>query len=133
MQHLKGKKINNQKGTTLVEVLIALLVVSIGVLSSLAYFAAANRSTAIARDITIATTHGEYVLEQMRSLPALSNITGTNWDDWTKTTGLNTLSNETITVAFADASADPLNVQTTVSWLTNGRTHTVAFTTEMTK
>lgn len=128
-----NQKLRGNAGITLVEVMITIFILSVGVLSSLLYFTAASISTELARDMFVATNHGEYVLEEMRSRATLADITATDWTSWATATGLNTLSNEAITVSFADAAADPLSITATVTWDTRLRSTDVSLITEMTK
>ena len=123
----------NKSGFTLVEVLVTVVILVIGILSSLMYFTTASASTVLARDIMIATTHAEHVLEEMRSMSALADITNADWTTWASDNGLSDLSSETITVTYADNTADPLNITANVSWQTMNRTHFINLTTELTK
>ena len=126
-------KLKNTSGLTLIEVLVSFFILSVGILSSLMFFTSATASTELARDMTTANTHAEYVLEEMHSRAALTDITAEEWPDWTSANGLNTLPQETITVTFTDPSADPLPINVTVTWKTKERAHTLALETEMTK
>lgn len=127
------KTIINKKAFTLVEIMVTVFILTVGIVGVLLYFTTGLRSTEVARDLTVATTHGEYVLEEMYVRPTLLNITGSDWDTWRTQAGLNTLPSETITVAYADPSADPLHVDVTVGWIRKSRASQVILTTELTK
>jgi prepilin-type N-terminal cleavage/methylation domain-containing protein len=127
------KTITNKKAFSLVEIMVTVLILTVGILGTLLYFTTGLKSTEAARDITVATTHGEYLLEEMCVRPTLLNITGTNWNTWRTQAGLNTLPSETITVAYANPAADPLRVDVTVNWTRKSRASQVILTTEMTK
>ncbi len=124
---------NCEDGISLIEILIAVFILTVGILSCLMYFSAAMNSTEVARDLTVATTHGEYVLEDMRAMTTLAEITARNWSEWAETSGLNTLPSESVLVAFSDPSADPLPIAVTVSWTRANRTQNVQLETEMTR
>ncbi|MCA9400909.1 MAG: hypothetical protein KC713_04740, partial [Candidatus Omnitrophica bacterium] len=85
------------------------------------------------RNITTATTHVEYIFEEMRSMSTLAEITSMDWVTYAVTNNLNTLKNEAVSVAFTDPLADPLEVTTQISWLHQGRTYNVNLTTKFTK
>ena len=123
----------NKQGVTLVEVLITVFIMTIGILSCLMYFTTAMRSTELARDVTVATTHGEYLLEEMHSRNTLGEITTANWEAWTDTAGLTTLPEEDITVAFANTETDPLDITVAVNWQRQSRANTINFNTQLTK
>ncbi len=126
-------KLRKPAGMTLAEILIAVFVLSIGILSALMFFTSAMIATETARDMTEATTHAEYTLEEMKTRSSLANITGTNWVSWASGASLNTLPSETVTVTFVNASADPLDITVTVGWTKKGRSNNVALRTEMHK
>jgi len=128
-----GGIFRRQEGISLVEILIAVFVLTIGILSCLMYFSAAINSTETARDLTVATTHGEFVLEDMRAMATLNEITARNWTEWAGTSGLNTLPQESVLVAFSDPMADPLPISVTVSWQRMDRVNNVQLETEMTR
>jgi len=128
-----GKTIRRQEGISLVEILISVFVLTIGILSCLMYFSAAMNSTEIARDLTVATTHGEFVLEDMRAMATLGEITARNWTAWAGTSGLNTLPQESVLVAFSNPVADPLPISVTVNWTRRDRVNNVQLETEMTR
>lgn len=123
----------NTSAFTLVEILFALLVLSIGITSSIVCITSSIAATQLSRDITTATNHAEQVLEEMKTLTTLASITGTNWTTWASTNGLNTLNNEAVNVTYVNQAANPLSSTVTVTWTTKSRTQTVSLTTEMTR
>ena len=123
----------NKKGLTFAELLVAVFVLSIGILSVLLFYTNSMRAVDYAQDLTIATIHGEYVLEEMQTRNTLANITATDWTAWAIAEGLDSLNNETIAVAIENATADPLHIDATVSWTKNLRDYNIVFTTELTK
>jgi len=131
------KKLLDKKGVTLVEIMVSVFVLSIGITGSLAYFTTAKSATLLSRDTTTATSHGEYILEEMSALSTLAEIVSENdpeyWNTFIAAQNLNTLDNEVITIAFADPDADPLNITVTVDWQTNTRARNISLVTELTK
>lgn len=118
---------------TLIEILIAVFILTVGILSCLLYFSAAMNSTEIARDTTVATTHAEYVLEDMRAKSSLTEITGVNWTQWALDAGLSNLPGESIGVTYANPLSDPLNISVSVHWTRRSRASTITLQTELTK
>jgi Tfp pilus assembly protein PilV len=126
-------KITHRSGITLVEILVTVLILTIGILSCLLYFSTAMNSTETARDMTVATTHAEYILEEMRSRVTLSEITDVNWTLWAVADGLNTLPRETVSVVYVNPTADPLNITVSVNWSRRTRANSISLQTELTK
>lgn len=124
---------NKNNGLTLVEVLMAVFVLGVGILSTLLFFSQSMIVTDLAGDITVASSHAEYLMEEMKSRKSLLNITGTNWDDWAKAQGLKTLPEETYNVTFDNESDDPLDVEAVVSWKRNSRMNQVSLVTKIVK
>jgi len=125
--------IKDKSGMTLMEIMITILILSVGVLSSMLYFTTVSASTELARSITIATTHAEYIFEEMRLRPTLSNITATNWTSWAAAEGLSTLNGEAVAVSYVSAGADPLDVTAGISWASRTGTKVLSLRTEFTK
>ena len=133
MRIIREQRRKGTEGLSLVELLVTVFVLSVGVLSAIMFYTNAMRATEFARDITLATTHGDYLFEEMQTRPSLSNITGTNWDTWAQTEGIKTLPSETISVTYANATAVPLEVSATVSWEKYERQNNLDLETKITK
>ena len=131
------RKLLNNKGVTLVEIMVSVFVLSVGITGSLAYFTTAKAATLLSRDTTTAMSHGEYILEEMSALSTLAEIIAEGdpdyWSDFITAQNLDTLDSEVITIAFADTEADPLNITVTVGWETNTRVRNISLITELTK
>lgn len=124
----------NTKGLTLVEVLVAAFILVVGILSVFLFFTNAMKATQYAQDLTLATSHAENVLEEMKIKSTLAEITGENWTTWAQSQGFNTLPSESTSVSYpAGDSADPLDIQVTVSWTRDGRSNNIVLRTHMTK
>jgi len=99
---MKMLTINNKKGITLVEILLSTLILVGGIASALLYFTTAMTATRLARETTIATTHAEYILEEMATratLPQIGDPENNNfptWQNWLTAENLISLPNETI-------------------------------------
>ena len=115
------------------ELIVTIFVLAVALSSVLMFFANARIAEQYARDSTVATSHGEYLLEEMRARTTLANITASNWTSWTGTKGLSALPSENITVAYTNSSADPLEITVNVSWVRNARSYLSSLLTRMTK
>jgi len=120
-------------GLTLAELLLTVFVLSVGILSTVLFFTTVMQSTQYASDITEATSHAEYVFEEMRTRSTLANITSTDWPVWAASQGFVTLPSEDISVDIVDPAADPLVIHITVSWVRNSRQNNIVLSTEITK
>ena len=118
---------------TLAEVLLAVFILSVGIASTLLFFSRAMISTRLAADITTATSHAEYLLEEMQTRKTLSEILGTDWVAWAGAEELNTLPNETVDVRFSNALVNPLDIQATVSWMRELRNYNLTLSTKITR
>ena len=118
---------------TLMELLIAVFVLSVGIVSTLLFFSSAMLSADYAGDITSASTHTEHVLEEMRSRNSLKDITLTDWDSWAQKDALYTLPEENLSVAYTNADADPLEVTVEVGWTKRSRAHKMTMYTTILK
>ncbi|MFH1360812.1 MAG: prepilin-type N-terminal cleavage/methylation domain-containing protein [Candidatus Omnitrophota bacterium] len=117
-------------GMTLAELLVAMFVIVLGMLSALLFFTNSIKAGEYARDITLATTHAEYILEEMRTTSYSDLVNGDYWSGWVQSEGLNTLPSESV-VILVNAEDDPLAIETTVSWTRDGRTGNVGLTTQI--
>lgn len=121
------------KGFTLVELLLAVFILSTSIVGILLLFSQSILSTEYAWDKTIAISHVEATLEEMQLKDTLTEITTTNWADWAIHQGFDTLPEESLDVSFFDTAADPLDIKVTVSWVRKQRKGEVTFRTQMTK
>lgn len=109
------------QGFTLIELMIAVFILSVGILSVFLFFSFASISTEFAGDLTVATAHGESLMEEMKAKKTLFDIVNQDWKDWASQKGLDTLTKESFTVAFKDPNANPLEADVTVSWRSKTR------------
>ncbi len=125
-----------EKGFTLVELLIAVFILSVAIGGVLLLYTTSMMSSQLAWDISVATSHAEYVLEEAQTHDSIDEITRFNWKGWTDVQGLNTLPSETIDIAFSDLSRDEvtsplLDMQVTVNWVRKSREHDVTLRTKI--
>lgn len=122
-----------KNGFTLIEVLLAVFILSVGISAVLMLYTSSMLSAANAWDMTVATSNAEHMLEEMQARSSLADIVHTDWARWAEDHGLNTLPQEAFSIDFADPTSDPLNIQITVSWQRKLRTNQVILKTRLTK
>lgn len=132
------KRLNkNKQGMSFVEILVSLFIVTFGIMSSLLYMTTAKAATELAQDKTIATTHAELLLEEMKARTTLASITGTNWETFWQTfvaaNSVTVLPGETLAVTYTNAAADPLAITIVANWTRKSRTYSISLLTELTK
>lgn len=123
----------NNGGFTLAELLVATFVLVVGVLSALLFFSNAMNATQYAGDITEASSHGEYVLEEMKTRTTLANIANTDWGAWITGENIYSLPSESMTVAITNAQANPLDISLDVNWTRKSRANNVNLRTRIAK
>lgn len=120
----------NRKGFTLAELLLATALMALVLCGLLALFVSCTVVNGSSRNLTTATAHARYILEDIRAagltgLEARINSGGTTgWDmsaaDLLAAYGLTTLSNESVATQVTQ-TGDPLGVSVTVNWNDRGR------------
>lgn len=126
-------KISDDQGLTMAELVVTIFVLGVTLSSILMFFTNARVAEQYARDSTVAVSHGEYLMEEMRARDTLANITATDWTAWSATKGLNSLPTETINAVYTNSSADPLEITVNVGWVRNTRSYLYSLLTRMTK
>ncbi len=126
-------RFKQKEGFTLVELLIAVFILAGAISGILMLFTTSMISSQQAWDTTVATFHGEHVLEEMQARDSLDSILTVNWRRWVEEQRLNTLPDEVIEVTFADPDNDPLDIQVQVDWVRKSRVHNITLNTRMTK
>ncbi len=117
----------------MVELLVTVYILLIGICGILSLLVNSMVFSESAWDITTATTHAQYILEEMQSISTLDDIKGTHWDQWAQTQHLNTLPGETFNITYPVGSDDPLNIQVVDQWQRKGRVNSVTLRTMLTK
>jgi prepilin-type N-terminal cleavage/methylation domain-containing protein len=126
-------RFKQKKGFTLVELLIAVFILSGAISGVLLLYTNSIVSSQQAWDTTVATSHGEHVLEEMLARDTLDSVLAVNWEGWVVGQRLNTLPDEVIKVTFADPDSDPLEVEVRIDWLRKSRIHNVTLNSKITK
>lgn len=120
-------------GFTFVEVLIAVFILSVAIGGVLLLYTTSMMSSQLAWDISVATSHAEYVLEEAQTLDSKEKVLGFNWKGWGEVQGFNTLPAENIDVAIKSLSDNLLDIQVTVDWIRKSRRHDVTLRTKLAK
>ena len=121
------------QGLTLVELIVTMFVLSVTLSSVLMFFTNARLAQQYAKDSTVAVSHAEHMMEEMRARTTLANITATNWPSWASSQNLNTLPSESMTIAYTNSASDPLEITVSVNWARNARSFAYSLLTRMTK
>ena len=114
----------NQEGFTFIELLISMVVVVLLVMGFLGSATAMQAANFAAFERSIALQHANQVIETMRNTAASGTFPGNVtavYPNNGSVSGFTTLTSEQVTVAYASAAANPLDVTVTVSYSENGR------------
>lgn len=137
--------IKRRCGFTLLELMIAVLILVVGIVGILAVYIYCYNLIESSRNTTQATNDAKAVFEAMRdeSTTSLMNVVYTNWTSWaqgtsstasgkTNNTPLTSLTQENITTTIT--GTDPIQITVTVSWLDRGvRSRQISLVTLMTE
>lgn len=125
------RRLNSQKGLTLIETMITIVIVGVVLMSMAIGNAKLRQSAEAAFERTRAITDANHVLETVRRTANTGNFPSnvrTAFPNGGAVAGYTGLTNENITVSYADGNSDgvagnenPLDLTITVSWLENGR------------
>lgn len=126
--------LKRRKGFTFVEVLVTVGLLGGSVGALLTFFVQTIELNNVSRDMSLAVSHVQYVLEEIRSSSGVivSQIDNGVWNYDTDTEfsdrELTRLNNETIQVQYAGAGA--LTITVTLAWqMNNGRWQNLVFQT----
>lgn len=121
---MTGAKLMNQRGFTLIELLFTMVIVAIALLAYIRGNIAISQASSLAYEQSVAFYDAQRVLENIRNTAQSgtfpSNVT-TAYANGAAVAGFNNLTSESLTVSYANPSADPLDVTVTVTWQGNGR------------
>ena len=119
------KRDKKQKGFTLIEVLIGLIILAIGILAVAGMQITSIRGTSFSNSLTQASVIAQDRLEFLKSLPLNDARLDTGTYNDPPDIGIFTR----IYQATRNANPNFVNIIYTVSWLEKGMTHTVSFRT----
>lgn len=127
------KKVDNQRGFTLVEVMVTIVVVTIAILSMLLAITAVQQMTEAAHEKTMAIQHAHQVIDRIRDFAEVRGInnvlanyppgTVVGVQDYTDCAALpciEQLNNERVIITYAYPNAKTLDVMVTVNWRERG-------------
>lgn len=118
--HLLKKATPRQKGFTLIEVMIALFVLTVAIGTFIGTNMLIQRNAEMGFERSIAIQDANRVLERMRNISRTgtfpSNVVGA-FPNNTAVPGFTNLTSEQVTVTYASTTVDPLDVTVTVTWL----------------
>ena len=123
----------NKKGLTLAELMVTAFVLVTAIVGVLLFFTNALMATQYAHDLTVATSHGDWLLGEMQSRPTLSDIVKTDWTAWFASQSGDRLPGEAVSVKYTNAVAVPLEITADVSWNRKSRDYRETFVTRMKK
>ena len=113
--------IKTNHGLTLVELLIAVFVLTVGISGILLFFVQSMASSQQAWEYSQAAMHTDYILEDMQARPSISEVMGVNWTSWAQVENLNSLPEELVAVEFPQVKADWLEILVNISWMHKDR------------
>jgi Tfp pilus assembly protein PilV len=123
----------NEKGLTFAELMVTAYVLVTAIVGVLLFFTHALMVTQYTRDVTIATSHGDRLFEEMQSRGTLSNIVSTDWSAWFASRSGDRLPGESVSVRYTNAVAVPLEITADVSWDRKSQKYSETFVTRMRK
>ena len=125
----------NKRGFSFIEILIVCLLLSIVIIGCFYVFHAGFVLMEQLRGSVIALNDAESIIENMRNIDPINASTLTAaYPNGAAVPGFNNLANETVTVEYADLTADPIKIYVVVGWEgQGGRKFTEQLVTLLTK
>ena len=121
-----NKMIRNQlkkgRGFTLLEIVIAILILTIALLGLASLTSTIIKGNASNKTLTIATTLAKDKLEELRSLPLPESTIPSDYtgiDYWGANLDAATSTNAYFTRSWTASGTDPITITVTVTWPTN--------------
>ena len=114
------RKLNGSKGLTFVELIVTVAIFGFTLTTLLKFFVDSMNLNALSRDMTLAVSHAQYVLEDIRSSSGVitSQIDNGEWDLDTdgEFTSRELLRIESETIDVSHDSASPLTITVVITW-----------------
>ena len=122
---MTAKKRHKESGFTMIELMVALLVLSTVVVGYISANILAQQNTETLNERTVAIQDANRIIEQMRTVATSpgnfpDNVTDV-FPNNTASAQLNNLTNEVATVSYADPTSNPLIATVAVTWLSYTR------------
>ena len=118
-----SRKLKGKNGFALLELMIAVAVIAVGLLAMLLANTSSRQMGEGMNERMVALQDAHRVVELIRNTSATgafpANVTAA-YPAGAAVPGLNNLTNERVTVAYADRTADPLDITVTVNWRSRG-------------
>lgn len=121
--------LKNEKGFTLIELMIALVVAVLALVGYIGATTNIEQTGESAFERSVAVQDANQVIEQMRDTASSGTFPGNvlaSFPNNGNVAGFSNLTAEQITVTYTDTTADPLDAFVVVSWNENGRRATTA-------
>ncbi|MDD3643818.1 MAG: type II secretion system protein [Candidatus Krumholzibacteria bacterium] len=121
----------SNKGLSLVEIMIAILIFGIGITAAIRTLPVSNRATTRARNLTLATNLAQQKIEELMNLPTNdADLTGGAHND--PDNPVDRIFTRTWVVADNSPIVDMKRVDVTVVWTADGSDNGVSLTTYLT-
>jgi type II secretory pathway pseudopilin PulG len=128
------RKLSGSRGLTFVELIVTVAILGFALTTLLKFFVDSMNLNALSRDVTLAVSHAQYVLEDIRSSSGVikDQINNSVWnlsnDSQFNTLGLLRIKNETITTTQDNGT--PITITVVISWQEDsGRQEQLTFLT----
>lgn len=121
---MKRVDLKREDGFTLIELMITVLVVVLALVGYVGANIAIQQTGEGTFERSVAMQDANQVIERIRNTAASGQFPDdvtASFPNGDTVDGFDTLTNEQVTVSYADPDADPLDVTVNVSWLGNGR------------
>jgi prepilin-type N-terminal cleavage/methylation domain-containing protein len=129
--------LEHQAGFTLMELMIALFVLSLVIAGYIGANVKAQQNTEYMHERTIAIQDANRIIEQMRYVSRTGTFPDNVVAEYPQNStpgGFQNLPRETITISYASTTSNPLDVTVTVGWLSyTGRTNSETLRTYITQ
>ena len=124
---------SSQSGFTLLEIVIAMGIFGITLVSSIAAVSQMHLLQETGRNLSVASFHAQKVIEQVRlkADTSIATASGINWTTWAGSNGCNVLANETVSVSFTPVTSNLTEVMVNVAWNTKDHPMTYQVVTRL--